>query len=132
MTHPAQHHAEATRKRQKAWVEGRARGGKVDRPGRASGGIADGGAAEGKDTQSIAKPLEERERLGIPLLSTPERAEGGGIHIKPSHKGELHRDLGVKPGAKIPEAKMEAAKKTAGPAERKRITFAENARKWGK
>ena len=29
--------------------------------------------------------------------------------FKPSHKGRLHRALGVKPGEKIPAAKMKAA-----------------------
>jgi hypothetical protein len=57
-------------------------------------------------------------------------SKGNPIHIKPENKGKLHRDLGVKPGKKIPVAKMEAAKKGASPAERKRIQFAENARKF--
>ena len=42
--------------------------------------------------------------------------------------GSLHRALGVPEGKKIPEAKMEAAKKTR-PALRKKIQFAENVRK---
>ncbi len=54
------------------------------------------------------------------------------IEIKPANKGKLHKELGVKPGEKIPVKKMEAAKKDASPAEKKRIVFAENARKWGK
>lgn len=58
------------------------------------------------------------------------RAHGGGIHIKPSHKGMLHKEMGVPAGEKIPTAKLEKAKEGASPAERKRITFAENARKW--
>ena len=53
-----------------------------------------------------------------------------GIHIKASHKGLLHKNLGVKAGQPISTSKLEAAKKTAGPAEKKRIVFAENARKW--
>ena len=52
--------------------------------------------------------------------------------IKPSHKGLLHKDLGVPAGKKIPVKKMEKAKKNASPAEKKRIVFAENAKKWGK
>ena len=52
--------------------------------------------------------------------------------IKPSHKGLLHKDLGVPKGKKIPEKKLEKAKKNASPAEKKRIVFAENAKKWGK
>ena len=52
------------------------------------------------------------------------------IKIKPSHKGELHKELGVKPGAKIPAKKLEEAKKGASPKEKKQIQFAENAKKW--
>lgn len=52
------------------------------------------------------------------------------IKIKPENKGKLHKELGVKKGEKIPEKKLESAKKNAGPAEKKRITFAENAKKW--
>jgi hypothetical protein len=55
-----------------------------------------------------------------------------GIHIKESHKGLLHKEMGIDKGKKIPEAKLEKAKKGAGAAEKKRITFAENARKWKK
>ena len=70
---------------------------------------------------------------GAEAKSRPDqrsRAAGGGIHIKPSHVGRLHSDLGVPQGAPISEAKLERAKESAGPAERKRITFAENARRW--
>ena len=52
------------------------------------------------------------------------------IKIKPSHKGELHKELGVKPGSKIPAAKLAKAVKSSNPAERKRAVFAENAKKW--
>jgi hypothetical protein len=57
-------------------------------------------------------------------------AKGGGIKIKPSHKGLLHKDLGVKSGEKIPEKKLEKAKNSSDPAVRKRATFAENAKHW--
>lgn len=53
-----------------------------------------------------------------------------GIHIKPSHKGLLHKELGVKAGEKIPASKLAKAKNSSDPAERKRATFAENAKKW--
>jgi hypothetical protein len=56
----------------------------------------------------------------------------GGIKIKPSHKGLLHEDLGVPEGQPIPESSLEAAKNSADPAERKRATFAMNAKKWGR
>lgn len=52
------------------------------------------------------------------------------IQIKPSHQGMLHDNLGVPQGQKISLRKLQAAKDTADPAEKKRIVFAENARKW--
>lgn len=52
------------------------------------------------------------------------------INIKPSHKGLLHRDLGVPAGKPIPSGKLAAAKNSSNPAERKRATFAENAKHW--
>lgn len=57
-------------------------------------------------------------------------ARGGGIKIKPSHKGLLHKDLGVKTDKSIPEKKLVKAKKSSDPAVRKRATFAENAKHW--
>jgi hypothetical protein len=52
------------------------------------------------------------------------------INIKPSHRGLLHKDLGVKKGKKIPLSELMEAKKSSNPAERKRATFAANARRW--
>lgn len=52
------------------------------------------------------------------------------IHIKPSHKGLLHKDLGVKAGAPIPAKKLEKAENSQSPAVRKRAVFAENAKHW--
>lgn len=52
------------------------------------------------------------------------------IKIKPSHKGLLHKDLGVPAGKPIPSAKVAAAKNSPDPAVRKRATFAANAKKW--
>lgn len=50
--------------------------------------------------------------------------------IKPSHRGLLHKELGVAPGKKIPKAKIRAdlakAKRTGNVAEEKRDVFAEN------
>lgn len=54
------------------------------------------------------------------------------IDIKPSHKGLLHKDLGKKAGSKLSESDLEKAKRSTNPAERKRATFAMNARKWKK
>ena len=52
------------------------------------------------------------------------------IHIKASHKGLLHKDLGVPAGKPIPAAKLAAAKHSSNPAIRKRATFAQNAKSW--
>lgn len=56
---------------------------------------------------------------------------GSGINIKDSHKGLLHKDLGIAQGKKIPASKL-AIKSSDSPAVRKRKTFAINAKKWGK
>ena len=50
------------------------------------------------------------------------------IHIKKSHEGELHRELHVPEGQKIPVAKLEHAKHSADPHVRAQATFALNAR----
>lgn len=52
------------------------------------------------------------------------------IHIKPSHKGLLHKNLGEPAGKKLSVEEEEKAKHSSDPAERKRATFALNARKW--
>ena len=56
------------------------------------------------------------------------------IHIKPSHRGQLHRDMGIKPGSRIPVAalmkKKSADKASGNTAGVKRDTFALNARNW--
>ena len=52
------------------------------------------------------------------------------IHIKASHKGLLHKDLGVAQGSPIPAKKLAKAAHSANPAERKRAVFAENAKHW--
>ncbi len=54
------------------------------------------------------------------------------IRIKPSHKGLLHKELGVAEGKPIPAKKLAKAAKSKSPAERKRAIFAENAKKWSK
>jgi len=51
------------------------------------------------------------------------------INIKKSHRGLLHKDLGVKQGEKIPASKLKV-KSTDSPAVKKRKVFAQNARKW--
>jgi hypothetical protein len=55
---------------------------------------------------------------------------GGSIAIKPSHKGLLHKNLGVAADKPIPESKLQSAKNSSDPVVRKRATFAENAKHW--
>jgi len=52
------------------------------------------------------------------------------IEIKPSHKGLLHKKLGVPEGKPIPAAKIEQAKHSSSPALRKEANFAEVAKHW--
>lgn len=52
------------------------------------------------------------------------------IRIKPSHKGKLHKALGVPQGQKIPAGKLYAAKNSKSPAVRKEANFAINAKKF--
>ncbi len=49
------------------------------------------------------------------------------INIKPSHRGLLHKDLGVAQGKKIPTAKL-SVKAGDSAALRKRKVFAQNAK----
>lgn len=55
-------------------------------------------------------------------------ANRSGIEIKPSHKGKLHRALGVPEGQKIPAAKLQQAKHSKSAAVRKEANFASNAK----
>jgi hypothetical protein len=50
--------------------------------------------------------------------------------IKPSHKGLLHKKLGVPQGKPIPAKKLAAAKNSKSPALRKEANFAINAKKF--
>lgn len=57
-------------------------------------------------------------------------ANRSGIHIKPSHKGKLHRALGVSADKPIPAKKLAKALKSDSPALRKEANFARNAKKF--
>lgn len=57
---------------------------------------------------------------------------GGGIHIKPSRKGLLHKKLGVPEGEPIPIGKIKAAEDSSSPSLRKEAQFADNARHFAK
>lgn len=58
--------------------------------------------------------------------SQQHKATTAGIHIKPSHKGLLDKDLGVPLSQPIPKAKIEAATHSSDPAVKKRAVFAQN------
>lgn len=60
----------------------------------------------------------------------PNRAMDMSINIKPSHRGLLHRSLGVPQGEPIPQSKVESAENSSDRAVRKRAVFAENAKHW--
>ena len=155
MAHPAQHHVEAARKKRShpaGVVEGKQAAAKrLDRKGRAGAvDVSSWRPPVAHDVQPLNQevidtsldvnrgisdrrgdiPERKQYARGGEVCEEEERASGGGIHIKPSHKGLLHKDLGVPAGEPIPEGKMEKAKAHAGPAEKKRIVFAENAKKW--
>ena len=52
------------------------------------------------------------------------------IHIKESHKGLLHKSLGVAQDKPIPAAKLQKALHSDNAAVKKRAVFAENAKHW--
>jgi hypothetical protein len=111
--HPAQKHVDATRKHQKAWVEGRARGAKADRPGkkRADGGRADDVAAKeraednwgcqklatGGAVQCSGTPSgEEKAKGGRVPFRTPSGSVSEGARKQAEGKGE------AMPGGRFP------------------------------
>lgn len=51
------------------------------------------------------------------------------IHIKPSHKGLLHKDLGIPEGQPIPASALMQAMHSKNPGERKRANFARMAKR---
>jgi hypothetical protein len=55
-----------------------------------------------------------------------------GIHIKASHRGLLHKKLGVPQGEPIPTSKIKAAENSGSESLRKEAQFADNAKKWNK
>jgi hypothetical protein len=58
-------------------------------------------------------------------------ANQSGIHLKESHAGLLHKNLGIKQGEHIPtETLKERMAHETDPAVRRRLNFAINARKW--
>lgn len=54
------------------------------------------------------------------------------IHIKKSHKGLLHKKLGVPKGEKIPAGRLAAALDSKSESLRKEAQFAKNAKGWSR
>ena len=54
------------------------------------------------------------------------------IQIQESHKGLLHKKMGIKQGKPISSEALSKKKKGATGKLKKEIVFAENARSWGK
>jgi hypothetical protein len=52
------------------------------------------------------------------------------INIKPSYKGNLHKELGVPLEQNIPAPKLAKAERSASPAERKQAAIANNEQGW--
>lgn len=64
----------------------------------------------------------------MPSDNDGDEAARKGPMIKPSHRGRLHANLHVPAGKPIPAALLAKAKKTAGPAVKKQIQFAQNSK----
>lgn len=100
------------------------------------GGKVEGGRGKpclGKYARGGKTPeYKDKEEKDQPEQETAwdKMKTGGGIKIKKSHEGMLHKDLKVPAGEKIPEKKLEKAKNSEDAAVRKRATFAENAKKF--
>ena len=100
-------------------------GGMVKRSFRTGGTNNPGFKALPKEVQ---ENIMAHMSMGGKLMYDNMYAEGG-IHIKPSKVGSLHKHLGVPLGEKIPASKL-ADKPGDSPAIKKKKVFARNARKW--
>lgn len=64
------------------------------------------------------------------LTGAPHGHRRSGIRIAKSHRGLLHKALGIPQGQKIPRARLQAAARSSNPTMRKRAQFALNAASW--
>lgn len=84
-----------------------------------------------QDKKLITKMIKQHEKdCKCKECSGGVAMNKGGIKIKKSHEGLLHKDLGVAEGKKIPAKKLEKAEHSSDPAVKKRAVFAENAKGW--
>lgn len=100
----------------------RASGGPLKPAHRDLGGLISGAAQYAPLAMDLASMLKTGGEVH------KKRSTGGTIKIK--HPGALHRELGIAKGKKIPVKRLESVKKTGDALEKKRATFALNARKW--
>lgn len=79
---------------------------------------------------ALKKVIPQEESHARIFDKVKEIEKKAKIEINPAHKGLLHKNMGVAQGKPLSIASLKAAEKIAGPAEKKRIIFAENARHW--
>jgi hypothetical protein len=114
MTHPAEKHVTETRKRQKAWVEGRARGGKVDRPGKKR---ADGGSADDEPLSTDFSP--DGLRAMYAKTPSPKLIQQDKDRLTRIQKSGNLDELSEKRGGEVKAAWEHVRRAYGGAAERK-------------
>lgn len=70
------------------------------------------------------------EKIAEQLEKQSSEHKPSPVGIKPSHKGKLHKALGIPEGQKIPLAKLHEAKNSKDPHMKRMANYAINARKW--
>lgn len=68
--------------------------------------------------------------MAIKPLNSPTTSFGAAPHIDPSHKGKLHKYLGIPEDQTIPVSKLKELMNSKDPEVVKMANFALNARKW--
>lgn len=92
----------------------------------------DADCPELKKALAYVKPQEKHHKEIFEKVVKDEKAyeKKASINIKPSHKGLLHKNMGVAASKPLSTGSLKAAESHAGPAEKKRIVFALNAKKF--
>ena len=80
------------------------------------------------NTIGSGAPPNFGHRMAAVRKAKPKATVAKAPMIQPSHKGRLHRALGVPEGQPIPAAKLATAKASPNPHMRQMATFAENAK----
>ena len=121
-------------------------GGFIEKPVRATrkevGKRTNKGVESDKRGETLGKPKHEGAKSTPKTFAVGGHAAGctcgmcrGGAMAKggkigPVKKGALHKELGVPEGKKLTSKEISKAKHSDSPLERKRATFAQNAKKW--